>query len=567
MYVALAAFGANELYTTTRHLVRLWVLYDHFPHRFPRARTPAASLNTALDKTFLAEILEYVTWVAEGKIRRKKAKKRLRQQIALGQARGGGDATTCNNAFAYDDSDDETPAAGNLNPAIRRIWAGSSYKVDGRGLVERQTYKKSIIEAIMAAHGLEVLEATGAAMPSGEGTVEEVCGLAALLDGAGVTSPRPYCYLSEVISMQPEHRRRGGAAPNTVAVDTDETQVTGGEVLPDGRQNRYVHAASASRDTHREHSKRLSTCMGRGINGREVLTSDCRRQSGAESVGLLGKKKLSTESSCASMVHAQPSVGPLRRVLSCEIDGGSSPLLDADSVCTEMQPMVDGSFAAMPFAVHSRREATLSANGAAHAVTLDTPSTLPPTQTSIHEVAAKEARRELRRLERSAAAIAALYERAVFDYYALLEDQHARRKAALVAEERAKRAWLVHALEHPEDVLVPIPRHMYTEYGDNRSDASGRVSSPVTAEDVHHTVPHYCVAQRLHAPGAVLSRGFLASIRPTMRADVARSRAAWRWQLAMTLLRYPQVRRERKHYLRTNGFTPKLPLVFDPTGV
>lgn len=181
----------------------------------------------------------------------------------------------------------------------------------------------------------------------------------------------------------------------------------------------------------------------------------------------------------------------------------------------------------------------------------------------------QEARRERRRLERRAAKIASLYERAVFDYYEILEEQHRRRKEALLDEERAKKAWLIHALEHPEEVLVPIPR--YT--GQQHQPSGYRNSSTVAgcgraeADFFTHTMPHHCRQHHLHRPGAVLSGGFLASIRPTLRTDIGFNRAAWRWQLALTLLRYPSLRRERKHYLRRNGFTPKVPLVFDPTGV
>eukprot|EP00744_Colponema_vietnamica_P007432 GILI01010697.1.p1 GENE.GILI01010697.1~~GILI01010697.1.p1 ORF type:complete len:287 (-),score=53.52 GILI01010697.1:182-1003(-) len=173
-----------------------------------------------------------------------------------------------------------------------------------------------------------------------------------------------------------------------------------------------------------------------------------------------------------------------------------------------------------------------------------------------------ELQKERKDKEKLAKAIATLYEIAVADFYEILEIQHETRLEQLRRSERAKKAWLINALEHPDSVLIPLRVWGGSEDGPSSDYLLPEGEAVTNRSMVDGKVPTISSLSK----GKLLAGSYLASISPKGPKAVARDRACWRWRLALTLMLYPELRRDRKHYLRLNGFTPAKPLSFDPTG-
>ena len=186
---------------------------------------------------------------------------------------------------------------------------------------------------------------------------------------------------------------------------------------------------------------------------------------------------------------------------------------------------------------------------------------------------------------------ASLLEEAVFDMHELLEEEGERKQRLLETAERRRKAWLIHALEHPDKVLIPIevyadgsfapPAGLVGMVGEglvsasigesplakriDAAESSSLLAYPTTAELLADL--HFNQRGRVLGGGARGGTAFLATLDPKGPRNVAYARASWRWRLALTLMLYPSLRADRKHYLRRHGFTPERPLGFDPLGL
>lgn len=351
IYVSLKAFGVGELYHSQRHLIRLWVLLDYFPERFPSSSTPSASLSPALERVISDELRAYIMWVLEPI---------TAEPIEMNTQIDG--------------------VTGKITKKTRDLWETSL-----TNQFSNRKYSKGIVEKILDAHGLIVANPTS---------------------------------------------------------DDHNESITNRETLDSVTNNSYCYLADVNAFAGRITSNHIN----------EALSS-------------------------------------------------TSQLVMAASA-------------------HYSRELIVPAR-------------------SQNEQIAFDLQQE---------AINTLHKNALSDCYKILEDQHEKQLQQRILVERKMKAWLIHALEHPDSIFIPV-----------RVWGGAKIEGPnidYMLEEIEMKGQHH---NNNLTKGKLLGASFLSSLDPKASATLSYVRAGFRWRLAFNLLLYPELRRDRKHYLRLNSFTPDKP--------